>query len=112
MLVQGMRRSERTDVMVTAGNLKKKNWFKPGIKMDQKMPMTHARRVEQGISKSSVLATAERTSGYGESSSMRCVSGRHRPWHALQLTYGSGIWVTIGIIELGDGHRRLLVLRL
>jgi hypothetical protein len=31
--------------------------------------MTHARSVLQGISGSSVLATAERTSGYGESSS-------------------------------------------
>lgn len=37
--------------------------------MDQISPITHTRRVLQGISGSSVLATAERTSGYGESSS-------------------------------------------
>lgn len=32
-------------------------------------PMTHARIVDTGILGSSVLATADRTSGYGESSS-------------------------------------------
>ncbi len=37
--------------------------------MAQKIPSTHARRVEAGIDGSSKLATADLTSGYGESSS-------------------------------------------
>ena len=37
--------------------------------MAQMMPSVQARNVDAGISGSSKLATAERTSGYGESSS-------------------------------------------
>lgn len=38
--------------------------------MAQMIPRTHTRRDETGMEGSSVLATAERTSGYGESSSV------------------------------------------
>ena len=37
--------------------------------MDQTRPMNQARKVFTGMSGSSVFATADRTSGYGESSS-------------------------------------------
>ena len=39
------------------------------MKMAQKSPIIHARKVSAGISMSSVLETAARTSGYGDSSS-------------------------------------------
>ena len=55
--------------MLIDGKRKKKNWFRPGTTMAHIRPMTQARNVAQGMSGSSVLATAERTSGYGESSS-------------------------------------------
>jgi hypothetical protein len=55
--------------MPTEGYLKKKNWFTPGMRMAQARPTTQARRVDNGIEGSSVLETAERTSGYGDSSS-------------------------------------------
>ena len=55
--------------MVTDGYRKKKNWSRPGMMIAQMRPTNHARKVAQGMSGSSVLATAERTSGYGESSS-------------------------------------------
>src|SRR5258708_11401555 len=58
-----------TWVMLTEGYLKKKNWFAPGMRMAQMRPTTQARKVDDGIEGSSVLATAERTSGYGDSSS-------------------------------------------
>ena len=48
---------------VIEGNRKKKNWLRPGMTMDQIIPMVHARIVETGMFMSSVLATAERTSG-------------------------------------------------
>ena len=54
---------------MTEGNLKKKNWLRPGMRIAQITPMNQALKVPQGMSVSSVLATAERTSGYGESSS-------------------------------------------
>ena len=40
-----------------------------GIRMAQIIPRNHALKVAHGISGSSVFETAERTSGYGESSS-------------------------------------------
>lgn len=49
--------------MVTDGNRKKKNWLRPGTTTAQANPITHVRKVVTGISKSSVFATAERTSG-------------------------------------------------
>lgn len=52
-----------TPVTVTEGYRKKKNWFMPGRMMAQTIPMTQARSVFTGMSGSSVLATAERTSG-------------------------------------------------
>ena len=55
--------TELTPVTVTPGNRKKKNWFMPGMIIAQMMPITHTRRVETGMLGSSVLATAERTSG-------------------------------------------------
>ena len=60
--------------MATLGYRKKKNWFMPGIIIAQIIPMIQVRMVDAGMSKSSVLATAERTSGYGESSSAIWVS--------------------------------------
>ena len=56
-------KTELTPVTVTPGNRKKKNWFIPGNIIDQIMPIAHARMVFTGMSGSSVLATAERTSG-------------------------------------------------
>ena len=58
-----------TPVIVTEGKRKKKNWLRPGMMMAQIRPTSHARKVAQGMSGSSVLATADLTSGYGESSS-------------------------------------------
>src|SRR6266849_104872 len=55
---------------VMEGYLKKKNWFTPGRRTAQMRPTTQARNVDDGILGSSVLATAERTSGYGDSSSI------------------------------------------
>ena len=68
----GMRLEERlrTPVTVMEGYRKKKNWFIPGSIIAQARPMHHARIVLTGMSGSSVFATAERTSGYGESSSV------------------------------------------
>lgn len=59
---------------LTDGYRKKKNWFIPGMITAQMMPRVQVRMVDAGMSKSSVLATAERTSGYGESSSDRKAS--------------------------------------
>ena len=59
----------RTELIDTEGYLKKKNWLIPGIRTAQMIPRTQARKVEDGIVGSSVLATADRTSGYGDSSS-------------------------------------------
>ena len=44
--------------------------------MVHRMPITQARRVKTGISGSSVLDTADRTSGYGESPSANSVNGK------------------------------------
>ena len=55
--------------MVTEGYLKKKSWFTPGMRIAQIRPTVQARKVDDGIVGSSVLETAERTSGYGDSSS-------------------------------------------
>jgi hypothetical protein len=49
--------------MAMEGYLKKKNWFTPGMRIAQMRPTTQARKVDDGIEGSSVLATAERTSG-------------------------------------------------
>lgn len=59
-----------TPVIVTLGYRKKKNWSKPGMMIAQMRPTSQARNVAQGMSGSSVFATAARTSGYGESSSV------------------------------------------
>lgn len=52
-----------TPVTVTPGRRKKKNWFIPGRMIAHISPMVHARIVFTGMSGSSVLATADRTSG-------------------------------------------------
>ena len=65
-----LNESPRTPVTVMEGYRKKKNWFIPGSIIDHARPMHHARIVLTGMSGSSVFATAERTSGYGESSSV------------------------------------------
>ena len=59
----------QTELMVTGGYLKKKNWLTPGMRTAQTRPTTQARMVDDGIVGSSVLAIAQRTSGYGDSSS-------------------------------------------
>jgi hypothetical protein len=59
----------QTELMDTEGYLKKKNWLIPGRMIAQMRPITQARKVDAGIVGSSVLATADRTSGYGDSSS-------------------------------------------
>ena len=59
----GERERIRTPPTVTEGYRKKKNWFMPGMRMAQMIPMNQARKVLEGMSGSSVLATAERTSG-------------------------------------------------
>lgn len=59
----------RTPLTVIEGYLKNRNWFRPGRMMDHTTPMDQARKVHTGMSGSSVFATADRTSGYGESSS-------------------------------------------
>ena len=50
------------------GNLKKRNWFRPGNSIAHMTPMVQARSVLTGMNGSSVFDTADRTSGYGESS--------------------------------------------
>jgi hypothetical protein len=57
-LIDGDVRVSEMEELVHAGNEDSPN-----------RPMTQARRVDDGIVGSSVLATAERTSGYGDSSS-------------------------------------------
>ena len=80
-------------VMVTEGYRKKKNWFKPGMRMAQTRPITQDRRVATGMVGSSVLATADRTSGYGLSSSKakcslpRLGSSNPAPAESLQVEY-------------------------
>lgn len=59
----------RTPLIFTEGYLKKKNWLILASRIAQKSPRTHARTVDTGIVGSSVLGTADRTSGYGDSSS-------------------------------------------
>ena len=61
--------------MLTEGYLKKKNWFTPGMRTAQMRPTIQARSVDEGIVGSSVLETAERTSGYGDSSSSAATFG-------------------------------------
>ena len=59
----------RTGEIYTKGYLKKKNWLTLGITAAQISPRNHARKVDAGIVGSSVLATADQTSGYDDSSS-------------------------------------------
>ena len=59
----------RTSVTLMEGYLKKKNWLILGMTAAQISPRNHARKVDAGIVGSSVLATADRTSGYDDSSS-------------------------------------------
>jgi hypothetical protein len=54
---------EHTEVMVTEGYLKNKNWLTPGKTMAHMRPTAQVRNVDTGILGSSVLATADRTSG-------------------------------------------------
>jgi len=68
LATEGTRMTEKKSArqtweMLTAGYLRKKNWFAPGRTIAQKRPKTHARNVDAGIVGSSVLATADRTSG-------------------------------------------------
>lgn len=64
-----------------------KNWLRPGMMIAMIIPRNQTRMVEQGISGSSVFATAERTSGYGESSSTSPI------WVPSRL--GSSKWASV-----------------
>jgi hypothetical protein len=55
-------------VTYTLGSRKAKNWLTPGRRIAQTRPTSQARKVDAGIVGSSVLATADRTSAYGDSS--------------------------------------------
>ena len=66
------------DLMATEGYRKEKNWLRPGIKTAHISPITHVRMVIEGMLGSSVLATAARTSGYGESSSSSSSASKSR----------------------------------
>ena len=59
----------RTSVIDKGGFLKLNIWLILGRMTAQISPRNHARKVDAGIVGSSVFATADRTSGYGESSS-------------------------------------------
>ncbi len=63
--------------------------------------MTHARKVDTGICGSSVLATADRTSGYGESSSAAERQTIVKTTYVLRTKFG-GIRVEIRILKLGE----------
>lgn len=83
-------RDKRTPVTLTAGKRKKKNWFMPGMMTAQISPITHTRSEDAGMPGSSVLATAERTSGYGESSSARRRGGKGSAhMHILLYLHGT-----------------------
>ena len=74
----------------------------------QIMPMNHARKVFTGIVVSSVLATAARTSGYGESSSVNesetlSVSASLVSRSYL-LTEALGFDVEVWVVEVSDGR--------
>lgn len=85
----------QTWVMFTAGYLKKKNWLTPGIKIAHMMPITQARKVDEGMVGSSVLATADRTSGYGDSSSSAtAVGSKLGSSGSLEKPYGCAGWVS------------------
>ena len=89
-----------TPPTVTLGKRKKKNWFMPGMMIAQIMPMTQTRRDETGMEGSSVFATAERTSGYGESSSVdSVVRCRYATDHSLR-TKENGILVNVRVVEV------------
>lgn len=84
----------QTWVMVTDGYLKKKNWLTPGIRIAQKRPITQARKVDASMVGSSVLATADRTSGYGDSSSSAtAVGSKFGSSVSPERPYGCVRWV-------------------
>ncbi|KAI0292525.1 hypothetical protein BC826DRAFT_433376 [Russula brevipes] len=58
----------QTTATYTLGSRKAKNWLTPGRRIAQTRPTSRARKVDAGIVGSSVLATADQTSAYGESS--------------------------------------------
>ena len=72
----------------------------PGMIIAHMMPMTQTRRDETGMEGSSVFATAERTSGYGESSS---VGDAVRVCEAVDVnarTKENGILVDVWVVEV------------
>ena len=67
------------------------------------MPMSHARKVLTGIVVSSVLATAARTSGYGESSSaLQYMLASSQRNGVNKLTKTLCINVEVGVVEIGN----------
>ena len=60
-------------------------------------PSTHARNVPAGMVGSSVFATAERTSGYGDSSSAK-VQWKKRVWTLVARTEVLSVKVDIRIV--------------
>jgi hypothetical protein len=80
--------------MFTDGYLKKKNWLTPGIRIAHKRPIVQARKVDAGMVVSSVLATADRTSGYGDSSSSAtAVGSKLGSSVSPERSYGCVRWV-------------------
>lgn len=80
-----MGRDNRTGIMELTpmeGKRKEKYWSNPAHTSAQTSPITHTRSVDASISGSSVLGTAARTSGYGESSETS-------PTNCLSSKFGS-----------------------
>ena len=76
----------------------------PGTMIAQMSPIVHARRVFTGISGSSVFATADRTSGYGESSSAARSEHAHEGMvMRWVLTEVLGALGQVGVVEVGRG---------
>lgn len=90
----------RTPVIVTEGYRKKKKWLTPGMMMAKRRPSSQARKVLTGIKGSSVLATADRTSGYGESSSGVIVQNSITPGCISKHTERNMVIFVIIIVEI------------
>ncbi len=73
--------------------------------------MTHARKVLTGMSGSSVFATADRTSGYGESSSSprRTSQSTSFSHECNALTENNHIRVKVRIVKLGLRYDEVLI---
>ena len=78
--------------------------------MDQKSPMTQARRVFTGIDGSSVFATAERTSRYCESSSKMQSLKMYTETRRIKLLTNSVKTFVHAIVKVWVGGRECVML--